>query len=82
MVTVPVPGLQHQLSVRFRVDTFPSVGCDLTRDTCPDLVMAGVTVRLGVRPSATGDTASPYNQTVELVITTPDIRSVYKEQCV
>ena len=61
------------------MDTFPSVGCDLTRDTCPDLVMAGVTVRLGVRPSATGDTASPYNQTVELVINTPDIRSV---QCI
>ena len=71
---VSVPGLQHQLSVRFRVDTFPSVGCDLTRDTCPDTVMAGVTVRLGVRPS-TSDTGSPHNQNVELVISTPGIRS-------
>ena len=71
---VTVPGLQHQLSVRFRVDTFPSVGCDLTRDTCPDTVMAGVTVRLGVRPS-TSDTGSPHNQNVELVISTPGIRS-------
>ena len=71
-----MPGLQHQLSVRFRVDTFLSVGCDLTRDACPDLVMAGVTVRLGVRPSSSGDEASLYNQNVELVISTPGIRSV------
>ena len=58
------------------MDTFLSVGCDLTRDACPDLVMAGVTVRLGVRPSSSGDEASLYNQNVELVISTPGIRSV------
>ena len=38
--------------------------------------MSGVTVRLGVRPSSSGDEASLYNQNVELVISTPGIRSV------
>ena len=66
---------------RFRVDTFLSVGCDLSRDTCPDISMAGVLLRLGVRPSNTGENSSPHDQNVELVISTPGIRSE-KKLCV
>ena len=72
LVTVPPPGLQHQLSVKFRADTFLSVGCDVSTTTCPEICMSGVIIRIGVRPSSHG--TSPHHQNVELIISTHGIR--------
>ena len=74
LVTVPPPGLQHQLSVKFRADTFLSVGCDVSSSTCPEICMSGVIIRIGVRPSTSSHGASPHHQNVELIISTPGIR--------
>ena len=65
--------LQHQVSLKFRADTWQSVGCDVTRATCPDIRMNGVIIRIGVRPSSATQNDSPGPQNVELVISTPGI---------
>ena len=74
LVTVPGHKLQHQVSVRFRADTWTSVGCDVTSATCPDTCLNGVVISVSVRPSVTGADDSPDQQNVEMVISTPGIR--------